>query len=66
MEIGYVDSESEVFVPKGKGEWQRKLIFYQLAQVKAQGQGKFETLLIKYRQAHKSDDTCRNDDTINV
>ena len=46
MEIGYVDSESEVFVPKGKGERQRKLIFYQLAQVKAQGQGKFERCLL--------------------
>ncbi len=38
MEIGFVDSESESFLPIRKGERQRKSIFYQLAQVKATGQ----------------------------
>ena len=38
MEIGYIDSESDLFIPRGKGERQRRLIYNQLAQVKADGQ----------------------------
>ena len=49
MEIGFVDSESEGILPIRKGERQRKLIFYQLAQVKAKENGQFERNLSKHK-----------------
>ena len=48
MEIGFVDSESESFLPIRKGERQRKSIFYQLAQVKAKENGQLERNLLKH------------------
>ena len=47
LQIGYVDAEHEGFLPIRKGERHRKAIFYQLAQVKPNGQGLFEQSLWK-------------------
>lgn len=47
LQIGYLDSENELFLPVRKGERHRKAIFYQLAQVKSNGQTQFERSLWK-------------------
>jgi uncharacterized protein (DUF58 family) len=46
-QLGYIDSENEIFLPIQTGERHQKEILYQLAQVTSNNQGKFHPHLLK-------------------